>query len=373
MERDTLPPNEVKGGRTPDPALADHSSSQIGRAVLRALSFRNISAVYLFVVVFVVFSLWIPERFLAADVWRTLLDANAIPALVAVAVVIPLAAGAFNLAIGAEVGLGAILVAWLLSKHGLPVGPAVALTLLGGCAIGLANGLLIVKARIDSFIATMAMSSILLAAIAWISNSQQILGLASSFQSIARSEIFGITLPVYIMLVVAAVVWYVLERTPVGRRVYATGGNSEAARLAGVRTSIVVVGSLVACGALTATAGVLTSSRIGNGDPSIGPEFLLPAFAAAFLGSTQFRRGRFNVWGAVIAVYALATGIKGLQLAGAPVWIPDLFNGVALLLAVGLAKYERAGTQGRAVRRLLRLDRSKQDQLSADQPQSLAP
>jgi ribose transport system permease protein len=372
MERETLPPTEGKGGRAPETAVADHSSSHPGRAILRALSFRNISAVYLFVVVFIVFSLWIPERFLAADVWRTLLDANAIPALVAVAVVIPLAAGAFNLAIGAEVGLGAILVAWLLSKQGIPIVPAIALTLAAGCMIGLINGLLIVKVRIDSFIATMGMTSILLATIAWVSNSQQILGLATSFQSIARSEILGITLPVYIMVVVAIVVWYVLERTPVGRRVYATGGNSEAARLAGVRTSFVVVGSLVACGLITATAGVLTSSRIGNGDPSIGPEFLLPAFAAAFLGSTQFRRGRFNVWGAVIAVYALATGIKGLQLAGAPVWIPDLFNGVALLLAVGLAKYEGAGAQGRAVRRLLRLDRGGPDQLSTDQPQSLA-
>jgi ribose transport system permease protein len=324
-------------------------------SIWRALSFRNISAIYLFVAVFIVFSLWIPEQFLNGDVWRTLLDANAVSALVAVAVVIPLAAGAFNLAIGAEVGLGAILVAWLLSKHGVPMVPAIVLTLLAGCGIGLVNGLLIVRARIDSFIATMAMTSILSALIAWISNSQQILGLATSFQDIARTEVFGITLPVYIMAMTAIVVWYVLERTPVGRRVYATGGNLEAARLAGVRTSAVIVTSLVACGVLTAMCGVLTSSRIGNGDPTIGPEFLLPAFAAAFLGSTQFRRGRFNVWGAVVAVYVLATGIKGLQLAGAPVWIPDAFNGVALLLAVGLANYERMGAQVKAIKRLLRL------------------
>lgn len=342
------------------------------RKAWRALSFTNISAIYLFVAIFVVFSLWIPERFLDGDVWRTLLDANAINALVAVALVIPIAAGAFNLAIGAEVGLGAIFVAWLLSKQGVPIAPAIALTLLAGCAVGLANGLLIVKARIDSFIATMAMSSVLLALIAWVSSSQQILGLAPSFQEIARTEVFGITLPVYIMLATALVVWYVLERTPAGRRVYATGGNSEAARLAGVRTSAVVLTSLIACGALTAMAGVLTSSRIGNGDPTVGPSFLLPAFAAAFLGSTQFRRGRFNVWGAVVAVYVLATGIKGLQLAGAPVWIPDLFNGVALLAAVGLANYERMGEQVRAIRGRLRRGREEGGERAADQPRSLA-
>jgi ribose transport system permease protein len=330
--------------------------------VLRALSFRNVSALYVFAVIFVVFSLWIPETFLDGNVWRTLLDANAITALVAVAVVLPLAAGAFNLAIGAEVGLGAILVAWLLSEVGTPIGVSIALTVVAGCAIGLVNGLLIVKARIDSFIATMGMSSILLATIAWISDSQQILGLGPSFQSIARSEVLGITLPVYILLAVAFAAWYILERTPVGRRVYATGGNAEAARLAGVRTSLVVVAALIACGAITAMAGVLVSARISNGDPTIGPAYLLPAFAAAFLGSTQFRRGRFNVWGTVVAVYVLATGIKGLQLAGAPVWIPDLFNGVALLLAVGLAKYELKGGQTRAIRRLLRFDGRERDQ-----------
>ena len=137
------------------------------------------------------------------------------------------------------------------------------------------------------------------------------------------------------MIGLAIVVWYVLECTPVGRRIYATGGNIEAARLAGIRTPLVIVAALAACGAIAATSGVLVSSQLGVGDPTIGPPYLLPAFSAAFLGSTQFRDGRFNVWGTVVAVYVLASGVKGLQLAGAPVWIPDLFNGLALLLAVG--------------------------------------
>jgi len=159
------------------------------------------------------------------------------------------------------------------------------------------------------------------------------------------------------MLVIAAIVWYVLERTPVGRRVYATGGNIEAARLAGVRVNLVIVGALVACGAIAACAGMLVSANLGTGDPTIGPAYMLPAFSAAFLGSTQFRSGRFNVWGTIVAVYVLATGVKGLQLAGAPIWIPDLFNGAALLLAVGMAKYQRASHRAGALRRMFRLDR----------------
>jgi ribose transport system permease protein len=215
----------------------------------------------------------------------------------------------------------------------------------------------VTKVRIDSFIATLGVSSVLLALIAWVSSSQQIVGVGSSFEKLGTTEIFGLTLPVYLMLAVGLVVWYLLERTPLGRRVYATGGNIEAARLAGVRVVAVVICSLVACATIAAFAGMLVTSNLGTGDPTIGPAYLLPAFSAAFLGSTQFRGGRFNVWGTIVAVYVLATGVKGLQLAGAPIWIPDLFNGVALLLAVGLAKWETTATRAGAVRRLLRLDR----------------
>jgi ribose transport system permease protein len=278
--------------------------------------------------------------------------------MLAVGLVVALSAGAFDLAIGATLGFGSILVAWLMVPRGIPMVPAIALTIVAGAVVGLVNGLLVVKARIDSFIATLGMSSILLATIAWISSSQQIPGLSNTFQKLGTTQIFGLTLPVYLMLGVALVGWYVLELTPVGRHVYATGGNTEAARLAGVRTGAVVVLALVCCGAIASFSGLLVTSALGTGDPTIGPAYLLPAFSAAFLGSTQFRGGRFNVWGTVLAVYVLATGVKGLQLAGAPIWIPDLFNGVALLLAVGLAKYQGSASRAGAVKRLLKLDRS---------------
>jgi ribose transport system permease protein len=321
-----------------------------------ALSFRNVSALYIFVALFVLFALWVPDTFLTVGVWRSLLANSALTALVAIAVTIPLAAGTFNLAVGTEVGMAAIVSAWLLESRGLGVVPALVLTLVAGCAIGAVSGLLIVRARIDSFIATLGMSSVLLALIAWISGGQQILNLPGSFQALATNELFGLVYPVWIMLAVGLVVWYVLQRTPTGRRVYATGGNVSAARLAGVRTSWVIVFSLVSCGVIAALAGLLTSAQLAVGDPSVGPGFLLPAYAAAFLGSTQFHGGRYNVWGAVIAVLVLAVGVKGLQLAGAPVWIPDLFNGVALLLAVGLSKYQRTARRSAAVARILRRD-----------------
>ena len=146
-----------------------------------------------------------------------------------------------DLAVGAEVGFGAILVAWLLSSKGVPIGPAIVLSLIAGGLVGLGSGLLVVYARIDSFIATLGVSSVLLAVIAWISGGEDILNLGSHFQNIATGEFLGLTYPVYIMIVIGLIAWYVLDRTPAGRRIYATGGNLDAARLAGVRTSAVII------------------------------------------------------------------------------------------------------------------------------------
>lgn len=331
----------------------------VGLRVRRALSFRSISALYIFVAMFAIFSLWVPGTFLELSTWRAMLDNQAITALTAVALVIVLSAGAFDLALGAEVAMASILSAWLLSSAGLPIWLAVFLTVIAGGVIGLTSGLLVVAARIDSFIATLGMSSVLLALTEWLSGGEQIVSLPSSYQGYSISEFLGITSETWIALIVAILVWYGLERTTAGRRVYATGGNIEAARLAGVRTRRVTVVALIVGGMITGIAGTLVSSRLGVGDPTIGPGYLLPAFAAAFLGSTQFRGGRYNVWGTLVAVYVLATGVMGLQLAGAPVWLPDLFNGVALLLAVGMAKFQGAAGRGTALRRSLRFDRSR--------------
>ncbi|MEE4545891.1 ABC transporter permease [Streptomyces sp. V4-01] len=306
----------------------------------RAVAFRNVSALYLLVLMVVVFSVWVPDTFLTSGTWRSLLSDQAVTCLVAVGLVVPTAAGVIDLAIGAEVGLGAILVARLLVGH-VPTPVAVVLSLLAGAAVGLFSWLMITKARVPSFIATLAVSSLLAAATAWISSSQQIVDLPAGFGRLGTGQLLGITYPVYVMLGVAVLLWYVLERTPAGRRVYATGGNAQAAALAGVRPSRVILFALVTSGAVAGLAGLLLTSQLSTGDPTVGPGYLLPVIAAVFLGSTQFRGGRFNVWGTVVAAYTLAVGVKGLQLAGLPIWIPDLFNGAALLAAVGLAAWRR--------------------------------
>ena len=201
--------------------------------LLSALSFRRLSAIYIFLILFVIFSLWIPQTFLTASTWRSVLDGQALTAMAAIALLIPVAAGAFDLAIGAQIGFTSIFISWLLVNHGFSVLIAVPLTVLIGASIGGLSALLVAAFRIDSFIATLGVSSVILACTNWLSGGAQILNLPEGFSNFSTQRIFGITVPVYLMVLIALIVWYVLENTPLGRRIYATGGNEASARLAG--------------------------------------------------------------------------------------------------------------------------------------------
>ncbi|MBO0846542.1 MAG: ABC transporter permease [Nocardioides sp.] len=330
-------------------STAHHEQTDsVWRDLRQLLSFRNISAIYIWVAMVILFSVLAPETFPTLDTVRIVLTDQAVTAVLAIGLVIPLAAGAFDLSIGSQLGLGAILVAWLLRTQGLGLVPAIIGTLAIGACVGLANGLLVTKAKISSFITTLGMSSVLLALISWVSQDSQILNLGSGFQQIANRQILSIPMSVYIMVVLAICVWYILDNTYLGRAVYATGGNAEAARLAGIGTDRVIIVSLISCSLLATVAGIVLSSSLATGDPTVGPPYMLPAFAAAFLGSTQFRNGRFNILGTIVAVYVLATGVKGLQLIGAPVWIPELFNGVALLIAVAVTRRRSSRKRARS-------------------------
>ena len=142
----------------------------------------------------------------------------------------------------------------------------------------------------------------------------------------------------YYLAVMAIIVWYVFEHTPIGRHMFATGGNAEAARLAGLRTDRLVWGSLVASAVIAGFAGIVYGWKVGNYAATVGPGYLFPAIAAVFFGASQLK-GRPNVWGTFIALYALAWGIKGLQLTfvSNTRWIEPLFQGASLLAAVSLA------------------------------------
>jgi ribose transport system permease protein len=314
------------------------------RKYLRLPGLENLSLLYIWAGLILLFGVLEPDTFLRVQTIRTILANEAITSLMALALIMPLAANTFDLAIGGTMGTAVVMTAWLQFEFSMNPIVAILLTLVVGLAIGAVNAVVIVKWRVNSFIATLGMSSILVAVIQWVSGGKFIVsGISKNFKTLGTTKLFTIPLPVYYMLAVALVLWYILEHRQIGRYLYATGSNPDAARLAGIRTDRLTIIALLVSATVATITGIIFLARIGSASLQAGPPFLLPAFASVFLGATQLKSRHVNVVGTLIAVFVLGTGVKGLQLAGAPFWVDDLFNGGALIIAVALS--------GRAARR----------------------
>jgi ribose transport system permease protein len=217
---------------------------------------------------------------------------------------------------------------------------AVAIVLMLGAFTGFLNGMLVEVAKIDSFIATLGTGTVLYALALWHTGGRQMVGvLPDGFYALNSTFIFGLPITGYYLIAITVVMWVVLEYTPVGRYLYAIGANQRAAQLNGIPTRKYVIGAFVASGTMTALAGVLLAAKLRIGQASVGLEFLLPALVGAFLGSTTIKPGRVNVWGTIVGVAILAVGISGIQQFGGSFWVEPMFNGVTLLIAIGIAGY----------------------------------
>jgi ribose transport system permease protein len=301
------------------------------------------------VVLFVVFSLLAPNTFPTPFNLQTMGTGKSIVALLALAVMVPIAANEFDLSVGYAVGLFHILTMGLMVNSGLPWYGAVLVVILAGALLGLVNGLLVAGARISSFIATLGTGTVIYGLSQMYTGGLQIVSptpLPREFLGLT-SVVFGVPWPVIFVLIIATLMWLAAEFLPVGRYLYVTGSNRRAAELMGIPTGRYVVGSFVVSGVLSACAGVVLASQLRIGQGGIGPEFLLPAFAAALLGATAVRPGRVNVWGTVTAVAVLAVGVAGLQQLGAVFYVDPLFSGTTLILSVGLAGWVGRRTANR--------------------------
>jgi ribose transport system permease protein len=225
----------------------------------------------------------------------------------------------------------------LMNDHGWSPVPAMAFGMGVALIIGLTNAFIVVRLGVNSFIATLGVSSILLATQVIVShNAQPLPPTGEAWNNFTQTTVGGFQIVVLYMLIIAVVLWWLTAHTPAGRYLYAIGGNPEAARLSGVRIQRFTTLALVISATVAGAAGIMFASLNG---PSLnfGGTLLLPAFAAAFLGSTQLIPGRFNVWGTLLAIFVLATGVQGLQLVSGASWLNDMFNGVALIIAVALS------------------------------------
>lgn len=312
------------------------------------LSVRRISVIYLLVVIVVSFGVLSPDLFLSSVTLQAVGSSQAIVLAIALAAMLPLIAGEFDITVGVNMALSLALVCWQTVEY--PDRNFIIVCLIAVAAstiVGLVNAVLVVKLRLDSFIATLAMSQIVAALAVNISENAQIRAeLPQGFSDFGQDRVLGLPVPLLVAVALGAVLWYVLEWTKLGRQLFAIGMNREAARLSGVRADGLIMGSFVASGFICGCAGVLFASQIGVFSNSVGMPLLFPAFAAVFLGATQFT-GRPNVWGTFLALITLALGVQGLQLTltSGGYWITPMFNGLALILAVLFSVRQKAASR----------------------------
>lgn len=293
---------------------------------------------FVFAAVLILFSLLRPSTYPTLSNFQSISSTQGVVALLALAAMLPLVVGEFDVSIGFQLGLSQTLCAGLIIKDGWPVGLAVAAAVLACCVVGVCNGLLVTRLRLPSFIATLGVGTVVLGLTQLYGSDETISGLLPSwFTNLGRDNVADVPLPFIYVLIAAAVLWIAYEYTAWGRECLATGGNPKAALLAGIRTRRLTFQSFVAAGLLSGLAGVLSVTILGASAPTVGLGELLPAYAAAFLGATAIRPGRFNAIGTVVAVYLLASGITGLQMLGAEYYVQQLFNGGALLIALTLS------------------------------------
>ncbi len=310
------------------------------------------SLVLVFAAIVIACTIANPDVFPTAQNAKTIASTNAVICLLALAAMLPLVVGKFDISVGFQLGLAQGLCAGFIIKHGMPAGAAIAIVVAVGAAVGAVNGLLVAYLRLDSFIVTLGVGILVLGVNEAYTKDLQITGaVPHGFAEAGRGTLGGVPLAFLYVLIVAGVLWVMLEYTSWGRKAFATGGSERAALLAGVDTRRVTLQCFVATGVICALAGVLSVMMLGGSSPVVGLSSLLPAFAGAFLGATAIRPGRYNAIGTVLAVYLLAAGITGLQQLGVAFYVQEFFNGGALLIAVAtsvLIARRRRGAAARA-------------------------
>jgi ribose transport system permease protein len=294
---------------------------------------------FLFLIVLILaFAVALPGRFATHDNVTAILSDQAVAGFIALAVTFPLVAGVFDLSVGATLGFVDVLSAYTIG-HGMSIALGLLIAVAVGVLVGIVNAVIVVRVGVNAFIATLGIGTILSGGNLLVSQGATLFqGIPASLTKIGYVDTFlGLNIPVVVLIVVVVLAWYVVEHTPYGRYLRATGLSLEASRLSGVRTRGYLASSFIIAGALSAIAGFVSLAQSGAAPPTTGPEFLLPAYAAAFLGATTIKRGLFNVWGTIVGVFVLAIGINGLGLFGAPFWVSPIFQGFSLLVAVSIA------------------------------------
>ena len=334
----------MNGRRTPTLSVTAEGQSAAERPGHRAFAdwFERLALLLVWAATIALFGYLKPDSFLTWSNFATILGSQSVIVVIAIGLIIPLTAGDYDLSIASNLTFAGTVLAVLNVNHGLPISVSIAAALAAGLAIGLTNGVFVLYFRMNSLIVTMGVGTFAHGLTLWLGDQQTISGVSEALvDAVIVHRFLGVPLGFYYALVLCAVIWYVLSYSTIGRRLLFVGRGRDVARLSGIVVDRVRLGAFVSSGLTGAIAGVLYVGTTGAADPSSGLTFLLPAFAAAFLGATTINPGRFNPWGTMISVYFLVTGITGLSILGVSTFVQDLFYGGALVIAVTLSQIVR--------------------------------
>ena len=284
------------------------------------------------------FALAFPEGFARAGNLVNITQQMALLSIVAIGATMVLSLGEFDLSVSAVASWAGVALV-LLMQAGWSAPLAMAAVLASCAGVGAVSGALVAGFRVPSFIATLAVGTMLGGLTFWASGGATLFGgLSDGFRALARARPLGAPALTLWMLGAALAAWLVLERLEIGRRMRAIGGNRRAALLAGVPVRRDTVWAFALCTAMAGLAGLLLAARLGSAHPTAGGGFLLQAYAAVFLGMTAFQDGEANVPGTLVGAALIAVLANGLTIGGVPAYLQDVLTGAIIIAAVLLRR-----------------------------------
>jgi ribose transport system permease protein len=290
--------------------------------------------VLLWIVMLLVLLAFVPADVSPINAMRTVFSQITPVVFMALGVVITMAVGEFDLSFAGIFSISAVAVPSLAVLHGWPVGLAMVAAVVISLVLGAINASLIVGLGINSVVVTLGTWSVAGGLAYLLSGETTVSGLDPALGAISTGRFLGLPHLFWYGIILVAIVAYIMGATPVGRHMAFVGSNRAVAALAGIAVSRVRIGAYLASALLSGLAGVVISIGNGGFNPASAAAYLLPTFAAVFLGTVAVVPGRFNPIGMFIAAYFLITGVFGLQLLGFTGWVTEVFYGAALIVAV---------------------------------------
>lgn len=297
--------------------------------------FRRLSVVIILLFICLVFALGSSEFLTTSNLLNVALQTSII-AIVAIGMTFTILTAGIDLSVGSVMALSGAIAAGLTVQQGLDTYPAIGLALLLGMLIGAINGLMIIKGGMPPFVATLAMLAMARGLTLVYTDGRPLAGLDESFIYLGTGQVLGIPVPVIIMAIIAIIAQIITRYTQFGLHVYATGGNEEPTRLAGVSTDRVKLAVYIISGFTAALGGILLTARLWSAQPNAAAGWELDAIAAPVLGGTSLFGGVGSIGGTLVGAFIIGVLSNGLNLMGVPSYYQQVIKGVVFILAVSL-------------------------------------